>query len=207
MVFCFCLYPSNPAWYCELTWDSSVDSNSTKTEIYTVPLINAKSLVWKLTSLVDVNQKADKVRYTETNVTVSFTLCHLFDWRSPNLPDNSQILINLTNSLSSYFFIIAKCKQAYHWCRKTVTSINSLHDLKVIPFPVRSLSIWHRLPKKYSITPNIAGRTELPVSDSFWRRPPNRNFTTLQNQRFLRHFASWGHELPVVLYVLSNSWS
>lgn len=51
--------------------------------------------------------------------------------------------------------------------------------LMIAHVPVGPLSKSHHLPHDYAKAPNITGRGELPVSNSFWSCPPNGNFSTL----------------------------
>lgn len=45
--------------------------------------------------------------------------------------------------------------------------------------PVWPLAVWHNFPHDNPIAPYIAGRGELPVSNSLWSCPANRNLPTL----------------------------
>lgn len=65
-------------------------------------------------------------------------------------------------------------------------------------FPVWSLSVGHDLPHDNAIAPRITCRRELSVGNSFWGRPPYRDFSTLKRNRiFLSCLLSiLGHRHP-----------
>lgn len=54
--------------------------------------------------------------------------------------------------------------------------------LVVAHVPVGPLSKSHHLPHDYAKAPNIAGRSELPVSNCLWSRPANGNFSSLKRK-------------------------
>lgn len=55
----------------------------------------------------------------------------------------------------------------------------TFYDVLVRPVPIWTFSVRHDLPTNYAHWPNVAGRSEFPESDGFWRSPSDWNLTTL----------------------------
>ena len=65
------------------------------------------------------------------------------------------------------------------FCRKVI-KIHLNTYVVVVPFPVRSITEWHDLPNKNTITPHITSWAELPALKCFRGCPTNCNFSSLR---------------------------
>lgn len=60
---------------------------------------------------------------------------------------------------------------------------SALAYILVAHVPVRSLSVRYHLPGDDPVTPDIWSRSEFPVGDRLWSRPPHRDFTSLRGRK------------------------
>ena len=84
--------------------------------------------------------------------------------------------------------MIARQIHPYHRGRQAIASINGLDDILIGPIPIWPLSVCHHLPHNHSVTPNVRGRCELPISYGFWGGPSHRNLATLRLANIFKIF-------------------